>query len=67
MIEYPKIVAPMPTLSVDPKLFVTPVVPVAEIIVKPKPSNALTGADIKVFAPLIAHKQPQRLMPKGRG
>jgi len=56
LIEYPKIVAPMPTLSVDPKLFVTPAVPVAEIVVKPNPSNLLTGANIKVFAPLIANK-----------
>ena len=67
LIEYPKIVAPMPTLSVDPRLFVSPAVHVAEIIVKPNSSNALTGADIKVFAPLIANKQPQRMMPKGRG
>ncbi|MDE0993600.1 MAG: hypothetical protein OSA23_10565 [Rhodospirillales bacterium] len=58
LIEYPKIVAPMPTLSVDPKLFVTPAVPVAEIVVKPNLSNALTGGNIKVFAPLIANKQP---------
>jgi hypothetical protein len=40
---------------------------VAEIIVELKPTYALTGADIKVSAPLIAHKQTQSLMPKGRG
>ena len=67
MIEYPIIVAPMPMFCVDPKLFVTPAVHVAEINFKPNTSNALTGADIKVFAPLIVNKQPQRLMPKGRG
>ena len=66
-IEYPKIVALMPTLSANPKLVVTPVVPVTEIIVEPKPSYALTGADIKVSAPRIVHEQPQRLMPKARG
>ena len=66
MIEYPIIVAPMPMFCVDPKLFVSPAVPVAEIVVKPNLSNALTGGNIEVFAPLIANKQPQRLMPKGR-
>tara|TARA_B110000037_G_scaffold173793_1_gene197771 strand:+ start:115 stop:465 length:351 start_codon:yes stop_codon:yes gene_type:complete len=67
LIEFPRIDALMPTVSANPKLVVTPAVPVIVVIVEPKPSYALTGADIKVFAPLIAHEQPQRLMPKGMG
>ena len=58
LIEYPKIVALMPTLSANPKLVVTPAVPVTEIIVEPKPSYALTGADIKVSAPLLLMNNP---------